>query len=79
MAADPDLADQAALATHPDIDPTAARQRWIACRRWLARAHQDFIESDARTEKVFRVFHTSAGCHAFVSIDSLTPPSPTSS
>jgi hypothetical protein len=37
----------------------------------LARAHQDFVESDAQTEKVFRVFQQPGGCHDFVPIASL--------
>lgn len=30
-------------------------------RQWLARAHADFVASDARTEKVFEVFRRQAG------------------
>lgn len=30
-------------------------------RRWLLRAYEDFVNSDARTEKVFRVFQRASG------------------
>jgi nitrogenase-stabilizing/protective protein len=33
---------------------------------WLARAYQDFVESDARTEKVFKVFHRGDPRSVFV-------------
>ena len=38
---------------------------------WLARAYQDFVASDARTEKVFKVFRQAAREKkpTFVSID----------
>jgi len=35
-------------------------------RGWLARAYQDFVESDARTEKVFKVFHRGDPRSVFV-------------
>jgi nitrogenase-stabilizing/protective protein len=30
-------------------------------RRWLVRAYDDFVRSDAQTEKVFEVFQRAAG------------------
>jgi len=39
--------------------------------RLLARAYQDFVESDALTEKVFKVFHMNQPQETFVSIDLL--------
>jgi nitrogenase-stabilizing/protective protein len=33
---------------------------------WLERAYQDFVESDARTEKVFKVFHRGDPRSVFV-------------
>jgi nitrogenase-stabilizing/protective protein len=46
-------------------------------QRLLARAYQDFVASDALTEKVFKVFH-DAQAEAFVPVDSigLTPDAP---
>ena len=37
--------------------PDAAAARWTLHADRLAAAYQDFVDSDARTEKVFRVFH----------------------
>ncbi|WP_455218913.1 nitrogenase-stabilizing/protective protein NifW [Kaarinaea lacus] len=39
--------------------------------RLLTRAYQDFVESDALTEKVFKVFHMHEPQETFVSLDSL--------
>ncbi|MBT0960504.1 nitrogenase-stabilizing/protective protein NifW [Denitromonas iodatirespirans] len=53
----------------PD-DDAAARAVYAG---WLARAYQDFVVSDAQTEKVFAVFqhapNASGGTTSFVSID----------
>jgi nitrogenase-stabilizing/protective protein len=40
-------------------------------RRLLTRAYQDFVESDALTEKVFKVFHMNEPREVFVSVDLL--------
>ena len=40
-------------------------------RRLLSRAYQDFVESDALTEKVFKVFHMNEPQEVFVSVDLL--------
>ncbi len=40
-------------------------------RNALCLAYQDFVSSDARTEKVFKVFRSQAGI-TYVSLDSLT-------
>lgn len=37
----------------------------------LRRAYQDFVESDALTEKVFKVFHMHEPQQTFVSVDQL--------
>lgn len=39
--------------------------------RLLTRAYQDFVDSDALTEKVFKVFHMHEPQETFVSIDLL--------
>jgi nitrogenase-stabilizing/protective protein len=40
-------------------------------RALLTRAYQDFVESDARTEKVFKVFKRQEPQTGFVALDSL--------
>lgn len=45
--------------------------RHAAFRRLLARAYQDFVDSDALTEKVFKVFRMREPQKTFVSIDQL--------
>lgn len=40
-------------------------------REWLERAYQDFVDSSAQAEKVFRVFHMHEPQNAFVSLESL--------
>lgn len=39
---------------------------------WLARAYQDFVLSDALTEKVFKVFHMHEPQTAFVPLSAIT-------
>lgn len=34
---------------------------YVDYRRWAIRAYEDFVHSDAQTEKVFRVFQRAAG------------------
>ena len=40
-------------------------------KRLLLRAYQDFVDSDALTEKVFKVFHMHEPQETFVPIDGL--------
>jgi nitrogenase-stabilizing/protective protein len=40
-------------------------------KRLLTRAYQDFVESDALTEKVFKVFHRHEPQETFVSVDAI--------
>jgi nitrogenase-stabilizing/protective protein len=42
-----------------------------AYRQMLAQAYQDFVESDALTEKVFKVFHMHGPQTTFVPLDQL--------
>lgn len=43
----------------------------LVYRTLLSRAYQDFVESDALTEKVFRVFHIHEPQTTFVPMESL--------
>lgn len=56
----------------PNLPPEEDAQRSIY-RLWLERAYQDFVTSDALTEKVFKVFHSTpnagGGTTQFVSLD----------
>ena len=40
--------------------PASAADQHAVYRLWLERAYQDFVHSDAQTEKVFRVFRNVA-------------------
>ena len=53
-------------AGHIPDDEDAQRQIY---KQLLARAYQDFVESDALTEKVFKVFHMNEPQEVFVSLD----------
>lgn len=37
--------------------PEAGEEKRAVYAQWLLRAYQDFVASDAQTEKVFKVFH----------------------
>ncbi len=50
------------------MDETAA---WTAYRDHLTRAYQDFVTSNAATEKVFKLFQQTTPGSAFVPLDSL--------
>ena len=54
-----------------DLETLADEARAAVYRQLLARAYQDFVESDAQTEKVFKVFHMHEPQTTFVSIDQL--------
>ena len=41
-------------------------------KMWLEQAYQDFVDSDARTEKVFRVFRRAGPQQALVPLSDLT-------
>ena len=49
-------------------DETAKR---LVYSKLLMRAYQDFVESDAQTEKVFKVFHMDEPQTAFVSLSDI--------
>lgn len=51
--------------------PEDEDEQRIMYRDLLQAAYQDFVKSDALTEKVFKVFHMHEPQQTFVSIDSL--------
>lgn len=59
------------LAKAEDSMPENADARYAAYAKLLSRAYQDFVDSDAQTEKVFKVFRMNEPQQTFVSIDSL--------
>ncbi|PMR73807.1 nitrogenase-stabilizing/protective protein NifW [Billgrantia endophytica] len=54
-----------------DLDEHGDCARHDIYRQLLTCAYQDFVESDAQTEKVFKVFHMHEPQKTFVSIDQL--------
>ena len=54
------------IETNTSALPVDERGQRAFYRDWLARAYQDFVESDARTEKVFKVFHRGDPRSVFV-------------
>lgn len=59
------------LAQEPETLPTDDPATLEVYRRSLARAYQDFVESDALTEKVFKVFHMYEPQTTFVPVEDL--------
>ena len=59
------------LGRSQDIIPENETAKKEVYRRLLARAYQDFVESDALTEKVFKVFHMNQAQEVFVPVDIL--------
>ncbi|HEY8330933.1 MAG TPA: nitrogenase-stabilizing/protective protein NifW [Pseudomonas sp.] len=59
------LTKAGSLDAHDDV------ARAAIYRQLLARAYQDFVDSDAQTEKVFKVFRMHEPQTTFVSIDQL--------
>lgn len=59
------------LAQAKDAAPDAEGHGREAYERLLKRAYQDFVESDALTEKVFRVFRMHEPRTAFIPVASL--------
>jgi len=59
------------LAKAEETMPDNAEAKFDVYARLLTRAYQDFVESDALTEKVFKVFRMHEPQQTFVSIDML--------
>jgi nitrogenase-stabilizing/protective protein len=58
------------LAQARELLPESDEALRAVYKQLLARAYQDFVASDALTEKVFKVFH-DAQAEAFVPVDSI--------
>ena len=54
------------------VPPESESARRVIYTTLLTRAYQDFVESDALTEKVFKVFHMHEPQTAFVPIAAIT-------
>jgi len=52
-----------------DVFPESEQAQREVYKKLLQRAYQDFVESDALTEKVFKVFHMHEPQETFVSLD----------
>jgi nitrogenase-stabilizing/protective protein len=59
------------LAKSQDAMPEDEEARRAVYKRLLERAYRDFVESDALTEKVFKVFHMHEPKETFVPIGDL--------
>jgi len=59
------------LSKGADLMPDNAEAKFGVYTKLLQQAYQDFVESDALTEKVFKVFHMHEPQQTFVSLDSL--------
>lgn len=59
------------LAKATDSMPEEVDAKVAVYKKLLTQAYQDFVESDALTEKVFKVFHMHEPQQAFVSLDAI--------
>ena len=59
------------LAKGADSMPDDVEAKSAVYTKLLQQAYQDFVESDALTEKVFKVFHMHEPQQAFVSLDAI--------
>ena len=55
----------------PDLTQMDEAAAWTAYRDNLTRAYQDFVTSNAATEKVFKLYQQAAPGTAFVTLESL--------
>lgn len=59
------------LADAGDLEEQSDEARFAVYQQLLARAYSDFVDSDAQTEKVFKVFKQGEPQTTFVPIDQL--------
>lgn len=66
------------MAKQVPVQPEDEAERFALNQQWLARAYQDFVQSNALTEKVFAVFQNvktpDGGLSSFVSLDKVFRP-----
>jgi nitrogenase-stabilizing/protective protein len=56
-----------------DDMPEDEMQQRVVYAQWLARAYADFVESDAATEKVFKVFRMNEPVNVQIPLTDLLP------
>jgi len=59
------------LSAETGLNTLPVADRYTKHKFLLAKAYADFIDSDAQTEKVFKVFHMNEPQTGFVSVDDL--------
>jgi len=59
------------MAQGQDMLPETEEARHTVFKRLLAKAYQDFVESNALQEKVFKVFQNQEKSNGFVSLDQI--------
>jgi len=59
------------MSKQPESEMVEPEVRYNQYRAMLSKAYQDFVESNAQTEKVFKVFHMNDPQTAFVPVEDL--------
>lgn len=59
------------LSGEADLAELDTAERFARHKLLLSKAYDDFVASDAQTEKVFKVFHMNEPQTSFVSVDDL--------
>ncbi len=59
------------LSAEAGLESMETSERYTRHKMLLAKAYLDFVESDAQTEKVFKVFHMNEPQEVFISVDQL--------
>jgi len=59
------------LSAETGLSQLEVAERYDKHKLLLAKAYLDFVDSDAQTEKVFKVFHMNEPQEVFVSVDQL--------
>ncbi len=59
------------LSAEAGLESMELSERYTRHKMLLAKAYLDFVDSDAQTEKVFKVFHMHEPQEVFISVDQL--------